>query len=83
MSSHLNVVDVVVSLCATTNDPRGLTHLYIALDYQRVGGHSALVVSIVELVGLKCVVVLEAVETSDELRARTHLAAAKIKKGIN
>lgn len=76
MLSHPNVVDVVVSLCATANDPRGLTHADIALDHQRVGGNCAVVVSVVELVGLKRVVVLEVVEAGNELRARTYLAAA-------
>lgn len=49
--------------------------MHTALDHQRVGGHRAVVVGIVELVGLKRVVVLEVVEAGDELRARTYLAA--------
>lgn len=74
--SHLYVVDVVISLCATANDPRGLAHVHTALNHQCVCGHCALVVSIVELVGLKGVVVLEVVEAGDELWARTYLTAA-------
>lgn len=76
MLSHLNAVDVVVSLCATTNNPWSLAHSHKTLDHQCVGGHRAVVVGVVELVGLKCVVVLEVVEAGDEFRARTYLAAA-------
>lgn len=76
LQSHPNVVDVIVSLGATANDPRSLPHAHVALDHQRAGGHRAVVVSVVELVGLKRVVVLEVVETCDELRARTYLTAA-------
>lgn len=76
MPSYLNTMDVVISLCATANDPRGLSHVHTTLDHQRVGGNCAVVVSVVELVGMKCVVVLEVVKAGDKLRARTHLTAA-------
>lgn len=76
MPSHPNVVDVVVGLCATANEPRGMTHVHFTLDHQRVAWHRAVVVSVVELVGLKRVVLLEVVEAGEEFRARTYLAAA-------
>lgn len=75
--SHLNAMDVVVSLCPTANDPRGLAHAHTALDHQRVDRHCAVVISIVELMSLKRVVVLEVVEAGDKLRAGTYLTAAR------
>lgn len=76
VADYLNTVEVVLCLCAATDDPGGLAQPQSTPDDQGVGGFGAVVVLIVELVSLEGVVGVEAVGTCEELRSWSHLTTA-------
>lgn len=81
VTHHLDVVEVVLGLRATADDPGGLAEAQAAADHQGVAGFGAVVVLVVKLVSLEGVVGEEAVGTRQELWSRSHLTALGEKQG--
>lgn len=69
VADDLDIVQLVVSFCAPTDDPGGLAQADLAPDDEGVGGACAAVASVIELVGLEGVIVVEPIGPCDELWA--------------
>lgn len=80
VTHQLDVVQVVLGLCATADDPGRLTEAQAATDHQSVAGFGAVVVLVVELVSLEGVVGEEPVGTCQELWSWSHFTALGSKK---
>lgn len=61
VTHHLGTVELIVGLGAAADDPGGLAKAQTAPNHQRVGGRGAVVVLVVELMGLEGVVGVEPV----------------------
>lgn len=76
VTHHLDTVEVVLRLGTTTDDPGSLSQAQTTPDHQCVGGFGAVVVLVVELVGLEGVVGVEAIGARQKLWTWSHLTAA-------
>lgn len=82
VTHHLDVVEVVLGLGATADDPGRLAEAQASADHQSVAGFGAVVVLVVELVSLEGVVGVELVGTCQELWSWSHLTAFRNKKTV-
>lgn len=82
VTHHLYVMEVVLCLGASADDPGDLTQAQTPSDDQGVRGSGAVVVLVVELMSLEGVVRVENVGASQELWPWSHLTAETGKKDI-